>query len=128
MIGHRQILEARQNGQKPPTIFVEIGRPARPPKARSAGPHAGSLHEALYDPEAALDSGQFPVVYVDPGERPDLRFCVDCSVLLSGPRWSPDLLELGEAIAEAGARIVVVSATPDSDELLVHVGKAWVTA
>lgn len=123
MIGHRQILDARANGRKPAAIFFEIGSPSRAPTARSVGRYAGSLHEALYDPEAALASGQYPTVYIEPGEQPDLRFCIGCAVLVSAARWSEDLILTGHAIADAGASVVVVSAMSDSDDLMVFDGK-----
>lgn len=121
MIGQRQIVVARQDGQKPSAIFVELGYPPKAPKA--VGDKA--LHAALYDPECALGAELLPTVYVSPRERPDMRFAIGCNVAVSGPEWSEKLISLGHAVADAGAAVVIVSAPSDSDDLMIFSQGKW---
>lgn len=126
MIGHQQIVDARQRGRKPKAIFFELGIPAKPEAVR-CGPLRKSLRDALYDPESAMDAGLFPVVYVDPDEDPDFRFAIGCQAHVSDVAWSQKLIELGQSLAAAGASLVVVSAPRETDELMIFENGEWRT-
>lgn len=116
--GHRQIIESRQNQRKPKAIFFELGRPTEP----------GFELREFRRAEDAIATGLFPVVWIDRGELPDVRFAIGCQVHVHAPSWSPELLALGEAIADAGAKSVVVNAIEESPDLMIYENGEWRTA
>lgn len=126
MIGHQQIIESRRQRRKPASIFFEIGAPVRP-EFVACGPARAALRDAIYNPESAMKSGLFPVVYVAEDETPDLRFARGCNAHISGPRCTAKLIELGHALADAGASMVIISAIAETSELMIFADGEWRT-
>lgn len=115
MIGQSQIIRARQQGLRPRTVFVEAGLAPLPQR----------FNFEKY--ENALAYGTHPTVNIPPdelGKRHDFRFLIGCVVIVTGECMSDDLLALGERIAEAGAKQVVVSSFRDS-EILQYQNNEW---
>lgn len=117
MIGHKQIITARQQGFKPVAVFIEAGLAQMP------------VRFAFEDPEQALAHNLPATVIIglgEIGERHDLRFLVDCRVHLHGMKLTDELLELADRIVAAGALHVIVCGLEDS-EILVHKNGEWHT-
>ena len=77
MIGHRQIIEYRQKSKKPTYVTVRYGY--EPDKLWRGD-----------EPEKRIDIGLPPIVYIQVGESPDIRFLTGCNVLFESERSTAD--------------------------------------
>ncbi|WAW09754.1 hypothetical protein NB640_11075 [Oxalobacter vibrioformis] len=86
MIGHQQIIRARQQGKKPSLVLVEYGE--EPPKAEWDFQH----------PEKQLLYGLHPTVYIREGLVPDTRFLSGCKVAFNCNRITREAKETVQKI------------------------------
>lgn len=77
VIGHHQIIEYRQKGKKPTYVTVRYGD--EPEKMWHGD-----------DPEKRMRNGFPPIVYINEGEFPDIRFLTGCNVLFESDRSTED--------------------------------------
>lgn len=117
MIGHQQIIAARNSGFKPAAIFID------------AGLAAPTWRCDFDNPERALDYGFYPTVTIPPeelGHRHDLRFLAACRVHVVGHVWSDQIYALVDAIACAGAVSIIVWCADGSKDLLEFKNGEWI--
>lgn len=115
MIGHKQILAARNEGFMPVSVFIEAGLSKIP----------GVF--AFDDPELALAHKLPATVIIGADEitaRHDLRFLVGCRVHLHGTGLTDELLGLADRIVAAGAVHVIVCGLADM-EILEYKNGEW---
>jgi len=116
MIGHNQIIEYRKAGKKPSVIFIEFD--SQPTPSRFDFNH----------PERQLDWKCHAVVYVKPDETPDLRFVIDCGVIVQAKSWSEELFTFLDRLTKAKPLRVTVSAMDEDDRLMRWKNNEWEVA
>ena len=107
MIGHRQVIEARQQGLRPRTVELVIGP-------------APVVRYPWQDPETLLADGAMPSVYTD-GDSPelaDLRFLVGLRVSILPRECSTDLWMRWWFAVQAARPLLLASIDPETEETL----------
>lgn len=114
MIGHRQIIAYRSKGKKPSAIFFEFDSQPIP-----------SRHEFDH-PEKQLDWKCHPVVYVKPDETPDVRFVIDCGVIVQGKAWTEQFYDFLDRLTKA--KPTRIMATVQDGGLMMWRNNEWEVA
>lgn len=118
MNGHKSIIRARQAGGIPSAIFIRFEDDFPEDKKRFP----------FERPENFLMTKQHAMVELktaEPWRTYDFRFVVGCQVHLSGSQWNDEFLDLAERLVKDGAKTVVASSMPASDELLIYRDGEW---
>jgi hypothetical protein len=116
MIGHAQIIAARKRGLKPQAIFIDAGYEPIAPRF------------TFDDPERAIDNGMHPTVTIpesDLGRRLDLRFVAGCRVHVHGRQLNDSMVNLADAVAQAGAQSIVVCCLDEGSEMMIYENEKW---
>ena len=110
MIGHRQIIESRKGGKRPPAIFFDL------------------FGSDIWGGENQIKNGVLPTVTItaeDLGRPIDLRFVAGCRAHVSALAITDDVLAFVDQIVACRASFVGLVSMLETDQVMFYFDGAW---